>query len=141
MKAIMNGSRFNYHEDYMKYVLVLFASLFLMACETNIDPNTEVNVKAVIVKINQNDAILSQGKYTTPALCNTALFKHTMNNLHFTFTSCGNCVNNNYTCTHSNGGKVHEVNLNDAWVYGHNIGDTVTFKYIHRSRYFVVKKQ
>lgn len=87
----------------MKKLLIAVICLIVTSCSTNIGSNTDVNVKAVIVKINQNeDAMIHHGKYTVPSLCNTALFKNTTNNMYFTFSSCGNCL--------SCGG----VNLNDA---------------------------
>jgi len=126
----------------MKYVLTIITCLVFMACEIDVNPTTDVDVTATIVKINQNeDAVVQNGKYKSPALCNTALFKNVKNNLYFTFTSCGNCIETEYhTCDHCNGGSCHHVNLNDAWVYGHSIGDTVKFKYVNQNRYFALKK-
>lgn len=129
----------------MKYLLITITSLMFMACGdgVKIDPNADVNVTAVIVKINQNeDAMIQTGKTTSPALCNTALFKNTTNKMHFTFTACGNCIENETDrCLQCQRGNCHDVNLNDAWVYGHNIGDTVHFKYVNRNRYFNIKNK
>jgi len=127
----------------MKYLIITILSLMFMACgNTTIGTSTDVNVTAVIVKINQNeDAMIQSGKTTSPALCNTALFKNTANNMHFTFTACGNHLTDSDGSYIDCSGGCHNVNLNDAWVYGHNIGDTVHFTYVNRLRYFVVKNK
>ena len=118
----------------MKYLLTIIVCLFFMGCGTRIGETTDTNVSAVIVKINQNeDAMVQNGKYKAPALGNTALFKNTSNNMYFTFTACGNCIE-------YDGHYCYAVNLNDAWVYGHLVGDTVNFEYVNRSRYFTIKK-
>lgn len=88
------------------------------------------DVYAVITEMNGDNQRLSPDKFRTPQTCNKILFKVAdKENTYFTFQSCNN------PCRRGD-----EFVANDEWMYNHNVGDTVLFTALKKSRFFKIKE-
>lgn len=88
------------------------------------------NVSATIVELNGDNQRLSPDKFRTPQTCNKVLFKIlNEKDMYFTFQSCNNLT-----------ARGDEFVANDEWMYNHNVGDTVLFTAIKKSRFFRIQR-
>lgn len=89
------------------------------------------NIDLRIVAIN-SDCSLSDDKFHKPQLCNTVLFE-TIKEPHLY------CEINTCDLPLSNGRPT--IHINTAWLYNHQKGDIVHFDYLHKDRFFEIKKR
>jgi hypothetical protein len=119
-------------ENHEKAKVVFFAStavsalLFIFAGMLNSreqnKANTMFNTKAVIVAINGSEAYVTQDKFHTPMACAAILFR----------TLDGNLFQ--VDCASAKTPDMIHI-TSPQWVYSHNVGDTVYFEHVSRTRF------
>jgi len=116
----------------MKY-LILFLSIFIVSCK-RISETLAYNVNAEIVSMNGNEQTFNQDKFHTPTTCNIILIKALNANVKNQYAELNSCnLRRDY--------PKNEIYLTTSWMYNHNVGDTIHFKYIDSKRFFTIKKR
>lgn len=109
----------------------IFLLMVLLSCNPWADPNKIKdkdkdkfyrNIDLRIAAINQNSGMVDK----KPQLCNSILFETlTEPKLYREINTCK---------------LPPHIKINTAWIYNHQVGDTVHFEYLLKSEFFKIKK-
>lgn len=116
----------------MKY-LILFLSIYIVSCE-RLSDSLVFDMNAEIISMNGNQQTFTQDKFHVPTTCNIILIKALNTNVKNRYAELNSC---NIRATY----PIVEIYLTPRWMYNHNVGDTIHFKYIDSNRFFTIKKR
>lgn len=107
-------------------MLLVVLSVILSKRQQNME-KTLYNAQAVIVSINGSETYITQDKFHTPMACAAILFKTLEGNLFQVDCASARTPDMKYV-------------VSPQWVYSHNVGDTVFFEYISKTRFIPSRK-